>query len=90
MDGQQQRKALTAAERAIQLLARHDAAGARRAASLAASLDQVGAFSRFEQAVHAAADDLDLSGVVSPAAWQAVREAVGPGPLQAALDHARG
>ncbi len=86
MDGQQQRKALTAAERAIDRLVDADGQGARRAAATAASLDQIGAFARLEHAVGAAAQDLERGGTVSAASRNLLLEAVGPGPLQAAVE----
>lgn len=86
MDGQQQRKALTAAERAIAQLVNANPDGARRAAATAASLDQIGVFAGLEQAVAAAADELARGGTVSGESLGALRAAVGPGPLQAAVE----
>lgn len=89
-DGQQQRKALTAVERSVQALAAGRPDDARRAAATAASLDQVGAFHGLVDAVEVAAIDLDRSGVVGDAAWDLVADAVGPGPVAAAVEEARG
>jgi hypothetical protein len=86
VDGQQQRKALSAAERAIEHLGRGDAAAARRAADTAASLDQIGAFGGLRAAVETAAGLLDAGGALDDAAWDGVADAVGPGPLAAAVD----
>lgn len=71
MDGQAQREALSAAERAIVLLGRGDPAEAVAAARRAASLDQIGAFAGLPAAVEE-----------SPLDWDTVAAAVGAGPLQ--------
>ena len=89
VDGQQQRKALTAAERAIEHLGRGDADRARSAAATAATLDQVGAFAGLVAAVEIAAGHLDAGQPLGNSAWDAVAEAVGPGPLSAAVDARR-
>jgi hypothetical protein len=83
MDGQQQRKALSAAERALEALEKGDGDAAQRAAAEAASLDQIGAFSRLVGAVELAAADLAASARVGDSALAALLEAVGPGPLAA-------
>lgn len=85
MDGQQQRKALSAAERSIHQLAGGKPEGAERAAALAAELDQIGVFSALTSAVSQAATDLRGAGVISEAAKAALVDAVGPGPLAAAV-----
>ncbi|MDH3499841.1 MAG: hypothetical protein OEM97_06950 [Acidimicrobiia bacterium] len=90
MDGHQQRKALTAAERAVAALGKGDADAARRAAGTASSLDQVGAFAQLVAAVATAADDLDRDGEVRAASWDHVAAAVGPGPVAAAVATYRG
>ncbi len=55
MDGQQQRKALSAAESALRALAAGETGRARAAADKAASLDQVGAYAGFGALVRLAA-----------------------------------
>ncbi len=89
MDGHQQRKALTAAERALDSLASGEPQSARRAAARAVELDQIGAFSALEEAVAAAAAALEAGNTVDDAAWEAVAEAVGPGPLAAKVEQLR-
>ena len=90
LDGQRQRKALTAAEQAIQALAAGQGERAAGAAGRAAELDQVGAFAALPDAVAAAAADLAGAGAVSEASWDGLADAVGPGPLAAAVAEARG
>jgi hypothetical protein len=82
MDGQRQRKALSAAEQAVRALSAGDADKARQAAASAAELDQVGSFSAFAPLVEAAADDL-TSGGVPAERWAAIADALGVGPLSA-------
>ncbi len=80
LDGQKQRNALTAAERAITSLGAGDLAKARQDADKAAELDQIGVFA-------------DLPGAVERFAaegWEAVRAAVPPGPLQALIEASGG
>jgi hypothetical protein len=86
MDGHQQRRALSAAERALEALEKGDGDAAQRAASEAASLDQVGAFSHLVAAVELATADLAASGRVGSSALAALLEAVGPGPLAARVE----
>ncbi len=90
LDGQQQRRALTAAEQAIQALGAGDGGKAVGAAGRAAELDQIGAFAALRSAVDAAAADLESGGAVSSRSWDALAAAVGPGPLAAAVAAARG
>lgn len=71
MNGQAQREALSAAERAIVLLGRGDHAEAVAAARRAALLDQVGAFAGLPAAV-----------AETPLDWDMVAAALGAGPLQ--------
>ena len=85
-DGRQQRRALTAAEQAIQGLQSADSERARQAAARAAELDQAGIYSRFPDAVGIAADEIDASGAVSRSGWERLSAALGPGPLQAIAD----
>ena len=88
MDGQQQRRALNAAEQALTALERGDAAGALHAASEAAELDQIGAFAAFATVIATVAGDLAAGGVVGAAAWQQVAGSL-DGPLRArAAGHA--
>ena len=86
MDGQQQCKALNAAERAIAYLAplRSDDAG--RGAMLAAELNQIGIFASFPDAVRWAIADMDSGDSISEQTRAVLREAVGPGPMAAAVD----
>ena len=88
MDGHQQRRALTAAEQALQALKDGDPVRAQEAVTRAAALDQVGAFAGLVEAVTAAAAEIDSSGAVSRAAWQRLSAVLGPGPLQAVADMA--
>ncbi len=90
MDGQQQRQALTAAERAIEALGRGDPAGARMAVAAAVERDQVGAFARLADAVYLAASELEEDGEIGEATWNQLADAVGPGPLQALVEQMRG
>ena len=80
-DGHSQRNALTAAENAIKALAAGNAQRARKNASRAADLDQIGLFTDLPEAVAVAADHIDDGGQVTAADWDAVVAAVGPGPL---------
>jgi hypothetical protein len=86
LDGRRQRRALTAAQRAIQLLAEGDPAGARRAAATATGLDQVGAFGGLVDAVDEAAAEIVQTGMLSPAGRRTMRDALPPGPLAAAAE----
>ncbi|MCU0282084.1 MAG: hypothetical protein MUE66_09790, partial [Acidimicrobiia bacterium] len=83
MSGQQQRKALSAAESALRALAAGEAARARAAADKAASLDQVGAYAGFALLVSRAAGEIEESGAVTPTTRHALCDALGPGPLAA-------
>lgn len=83
MDGHQQRRALSAAERALDSLEKGDGDAARRAAAEAAALDQVEAFSHLVEAVELVIADLAAAGRVGDSALAALLEAVGPGPLAA-------
>ncbi len=80
-DGRKQRNALTAAEKALRALAGGDGARARSAATKAAALDQIGAYAGLEEAVAAAAAELDSAGSVSAPAWDRIAAVVGPGPV---------
>ncbi len=82
MDGEKQRRALSAAEQAIRALGSGNAERARRAAATAIELDQIAVFGPFASAVGGAADELEVGGAIDGAHWDAIAEAVGPGPLQ--------
>jgi hypothetical protein len=86
LDGQRQRKALSAAERALEALERGDADSARKSAAEAADLDQVGVFADLVGAVELAVADLASSGAVGEAVRAALLAAVGPGPLAARVE----
>jgi hypothetical protein len=85
MDGQAQRHALAAAERALDALEEGRTDAARSAARRAAELDQVGVFSAFPRAVEQAADDLVTNGSLSELSLAALIAAVGPGPLETSV-----
>lgn len=89
MDGQAQRQALTAAERAIEALGRGETAAARSAVATAVERDQVGLFARLADAVYLAASEMENDGEISPATWNVVADAVGPGPLQGLVEQVR-
>ena len=77
MDGQQQRRALTAAERSIKLVFGGDLEGARRAAATAESLDQIGAYEGLADLLVAVGSPPDPSKV------EHLAESLGDGPLAA-------
>jgi len=84
MDGQKQRQALTAAERALRSLADgNHGSRSLEAARKAIALDQVGLFTGLERAVARAVDEISASGSVSEGTRQQLLDVVGPGPLQA-------
>jgi hypothetical protein len=86
LDGQRQRSALTAAERALAALAGGDAERARLSAARAVELDQIGAFGGLPDAVGAAVADLTATGAIGDGARTLLRAAVPPGPLGALVD----
>ncbi|MFH1105566.1 MAG: hypothetical protein V1757_11595 [Actinomycetota bacterium] len=88
IDGQQQRRALTAAEQALHALEAGEADRATEAAARAAALDQVGLFTGLPAVVSTAAAQIESLGAVSSAGWAAIAAALEPGPL-AALAAAR-
>jgi len=90
MDGQQQRKALSAAESALRALAAGETGRARAAAEKAASLDQVGAYGGFAALVRCAAAEIERSGAVTEGTRDALRDALGPGPLAVAVEELLG
>ena len=85
MDGQAQRRALAAAERALDALEAGRVDAARSAARRAAELDQIGAFAALPRAVDQAAGDIVANGGLSELSLAALTAAVGPGPLEAAV-----
>ncbi len=84
MDGQQQRQALSAAERSLNLAAQpdklSDAVGAARKAE---QLDQIGAFSGLAELL---ARLEGAGGAEREAVVAELRDVVGPGPLIALVD----
>jgi hypothetical protein len=90
MDGQLQRQALSAAERAIEALGRKDPGAARMAVATAVERDQAGLFASLADAVHMAASELENRGELSEATWNVLADAVGPGPLQGLVESLRG
>lgn len=90
LDGQRQRNALTAAERALEAIGAGAPDRARLNATKAAELDQLGVFGDLAVAVDGAAAELERSGAVDAATWEAMRAAVPPGPLQALVDSLTG
>lgn len=89
MDGQAQRQALTAAERALEALGRKDAGGARSAVATAVERDQIGLFAALADAVYLAASELESDNEITPATWDVLADAVGPGPLQGVVEQIR-
>ena len=67
MDGQQQRRALTAATSALRALAAGHATRAVAAAGKAAALDQLGMYAAFVEWVSRAAEEVEEFGRVLPA-----------------------
>jgi hypothetical protein len=88
-DGKKQRNALTAAENAVRALGRDEPARAKRSAATAADLDQIGAFTALPGAVERAVNELEAGGAISASVWEALSEAVGPGPVQALIMEVR-
>ena len=86
LDGQRQRNALTAAEKALVALVDGDAHRARHNAQKAAELDQVGVYAALPDAIAAVAADLETSGSVGVETRRVLRNAVPPGPLHALLE----
>jgi hypothetical protein len=83
IDGQRQRRALTAAEQGLRALEAGDGVRAGTAAAEAAALDQVGAYRGLVDAVAAAIGDLEIGGAVTPPSWAAIAAVLGAGPLGA-------
>ena len=90
MDGQQQRKALSAAESALRALASGDAGRARVAAEKAAALDQLGVYGAFAGWVRRAAGEIEDFGRVLPESRRGLEDVLGPGPLAAAVEELLG
>jgi hypothetical protein len=90
VDGQQQRKALSAAESALRALASGAADRARSAAEKAASLDQLGVYAAFAGWVRRAAGEVEDWGTVLPDTRRGLVDSLGPGPLAAAVEELLG
>ena len=88
-DGQQQRKALTALERAVNALAKDDVETAERAAGRAAELDQIGVYSAVPEAIGHIGRLRADGEAVPDQAWEALLVAVGPGPVAAVVEQMR-
>jgi len=80
VDGQQQRRALTAAERSIRLAFSGDLEGARRAGATAESLDQIGVYEGLADLIVAVGSPPD------PDRLAGLTDALGPGPLAALVE----
>jgi len=85
MDGQRQRRALSAAESALRALAAGDPARARTAAAKAAALDQIGVYAAFAGLVRRAAGEIEQMGGVADTTRDGLRGSLAPGPLAAAV-----
>ena len=90
MEGQRQRRALTAAESALRALAAGDAERARKAAGQGADLDQLSVYRAFAGVVRRAAGEIERDGAVCAATREALRASLGPGPLAAAVEELLG
>lgn len=90
IDGQQQRKALTAVENALRALGDGDPFRAKRNAFLAEELDQIDLYTSLPGAVAMAIRDIEYEGKVTREGWDRLGEVVGPGPLQALIAELRG
>lgn len=88
-DGQKQRSALTAAEQAVRALGAGDAAKARKTATKAADLDQIGLYGDFAIVVESLANRLDAGGAISDEGWSGLVETLGIGPLSGLVDEVR-
>ena len=77
MDGQQQRRALTAAERSIRLAFSGDLEGSRRAAATAESLDQIGVYEGLADLLMAVGSPPDQATI------ERLTASLGDGPLAA-------
>lgn len=86
IDGQRQREALTAAERALTRLEQGRWDEAVEAADTALRLDQAGAFAELPVAVSRVADFGRAGEEVPAAAWASLKTAVGPGPLSVRVE----
>jgi hypothetical protein len=83
MDGQKQRRALTAAEQALRALADGNGDAARRAIARAVELDQVQMFGEVAPLIDDAASEVHTGGGLTAERWRAIAGALGPGPLAA-------
>lgn len=82
IDGQQQREALSAAERSLFLLGKGKHRESLAAAEQARRLDQVDTFTALPDAVARIVAAQDAGEQVPAEAWDELAEAVGPGPLR--------
>ncbi len=87
--GQRQRKALTAAEKALRALGGGNAARARKAAAQAVDLDQIGVYSGLDTAVAPLAEKLDRGEAIDDAGWDSLIAVLGLGPLSGLIDELR-
>ena len=88
-DGQKQRTALSAAEQALRALGTANADKARKAATKASDLDQIGIYSGLAAAVAPLADRLDRGESIGEAGWDSLVETLGLGPLSGLIDELR-
>ena len=89
-DGQKQRSALTAAEQALRALAADNGDRARKTAVKAATLDQIGTYRGFADAVGELADRIDSGESIDDSGWDSLIAIVGMGPLSGLIDELRG
>ena len=89
MDGQKQRNALTAAEKALRALGDKHPFKAKRSAFVAVDLDQIGAYDDLPGAVAMAIHDIEHQGKVTPEGWDRLAAVVGPGPLEGLIEKLR-
>ena len=88
-DGHQQRKALTALERAVGALAKRDAVTAKRAAGRAAEFDQTGVYAAVPGPIDQIVQHIEAETPVPEDLWNALLNAVGPGPVGAVVEQLR-
>ena len=88
-DGHQQRKALTALERAVGALGMGDAETAQRAAGRAAEFDQIGVYERLPDAIARIVSHQTDRTEVPAELWDTLLDAVGPGPVATVVEQLR-
>ena len=88
-DGHQQRKALTALERAVGALGKGDAETAQRAAGRAAEFDQIGVYERLPDAIARIVSHQTDRTEVPAELWDTLLDAVGPGPVATVVEQLR-